>query len=84
MTHPDPKHHKYTCGDFANRWRHTKHGEFTGHMCPRCDDPLWVDRTDRKSFARCYGCGYNTTLGYLGGVENREEYLTGEEKKDDI
>lgn len=72
MTHPDKQYHRYTGGQFANRWRRIKHGELTGHMCPNCDDPLWVDRTGRNSRARCCGCGYSTTLGALGAIEDRE------------
>lgn len=79
MTHPDPQYHLYTCGEFANRWRRARHGDHTGHMCPHCDDPLWVDRTDRQSAARCYGCGYTTTLVALGAIEDREEYLAEQE-----
>lgn len=75
MTHPDKQHHKYTGAQFANRWRRIKHGAFTGHMCPSCDDPLFVDRTGGQSTARCYGCGYDTTLGVLGAIEDRDEYL---------
>ena len=53
-----------------NRWNRLRHGDDTGHLCDRCDEPMLMDRFGGGMRARCNACGRVEQLADLGALED--------------
>lgn len=59
---------------YQNRWRRTRDGDLTGHMCPNCDVELIAEIGTHVRQAICPCCGKTTSFYELGV---REDLLAG-------
>lgn len=53
-----------------NRWRHAHHGDDTGHACPDCGEPMFIEITRERRMAKCYACQRTVRLIDLSALED--------------